>query len=160
MRRKKLELTHPDYPGAVGKFDRRGALAWQYGRGGAAHYLPGEPGDPKFHERYLQLAEVQSSRQHHLDNLADAYLRSTGLSDAICYPPRGLSRYEAARYIGISPTVFDELVAEGKMPRCKHSQGQKIWDRVQLDIAFDALDSDEDSPINKALREARRQTEK
>lgn len=46
------------------------------------------------------------------------------------------------------------------MPRCKHSQGQKIWDRVQLDIAFDALDSDEDSPINKALREARRQTEK
>lgn len=47
MRRKKLELTHPDYPGAFGKFDRHGALSWQYGRGGGAYYIPGEPGDPR-----------------------------------------------------------------------------------------------------------------
>lgn len=156
MRRKKLELTHPEYPGAFGKFDRRGALAWQYGRGGGAQYLPGEPGDPEFHERYLQLAEIHTARQRHIEGLADSYLKPMWLSNAICYPPRGLSRYEAARYIGVAPTHFDELIAEGKMPACKHSRGYKLWDRVQLDIAFTGLESEEDSPIKQALREAAR----
>jgi hypothetical protein len=32
--------------------------------------------------------------------------------DTIAYPPRGLSREEAARYVGISPSTFDHLVAD------------------------------------------------
>ena len=33
--------------------------------------------------------------------------------------PRGLSRVEAADYIGVSPTTFDKLVADGRMPAPK-----------------------------------------
>jgi predicted DNA-binding transcriptional regulator AlpA len=57
-------------------------------------------------------------------------------------PRRGLSREEAAMYIGISATKFDELVRDGKMPRPKRIDGRKVWDLHQLDLAFDDLPSD------------------
>lgn len=53
--------------------------------------------------------------------------------------PRGLSRIEAARYIGVSPTTFDRLVAEKKMPAPREIGTRRVWDRTQLDRAFDAL---------------------
>ena len=53
--------------------------------------------------------------------------------------PRGLSRSEAAAYIGIGPTKFDELVADGRMPRPKRIDGRVIWDRHRLDVAFEQL---------------------
>lgn len=53
--------------------------------------------------------------------------------------PRGLSRVEAARYIGVSPGTFDRLVAERKMPGPKEIGARRIYDRAQLDQAFDAL---------------------
>lgn len=56
--------------------------------------------------------------------------------------PRGLSRIEAARYIGVSPTTFDRLVAEGTMPTPKEIGARRIYDRTQLDRAFDALGDD------------------
>jgi hypothetical protein len=60
-------------------------------------------------------------------------------TDTIAYPPRGLSRDEAARYVGVGPTLFDEMVADGRMPRPKRVNSRAIWDRVALDIAFTAL---------------------
>ncbi|MGE3712229.1 MAG: helix-turn-helix transcriptional regulator, partial [Hyphomicrobiaceae bacterium] len=54
-------------------------------------------------------------------------------------PPRGLSRIEAAAYVGISPTKFDELVSDGRMPGPKRIDGRRVWDRLQLDRAFNAL---------------------
>ena len=30
-------------------------------------------------------------------------------------PPRGLSRVQAAEYIGVSPSLFDEMVRDGRM---------------------------------------------
>lgn len=54
-------------------------------------------------------------------------------------PPRGLSRIEAAAYIGISPVKFDELVKDGRMPAPKRIDGRTVWDRLKLDIAFGAL---------------------
>lgn len=59
--------------------------------------------------------------------------------DAIAYPPRGLSRDEAARYVGISSTKFDDLVTRGDMPKPKRIDGRVIWDRFALDMAFNAL---------------------
>lgn len=53
--------------------------------------------------------------------------------------PRGLQREVAARYVGISPTKFDELVTDGRMPAPKRIDGRKVWDRRALDDAFDAL---------------------
>jgi predicted DNA-binding transcriptional regulator AlpA len=61
-----------------------------------------------------------------------------------CLPPslapRGLSRVQAAEYIGIGATKFDELVASGTMPKPKRIGGRTVWDRVRLDEAFAALD--------------------
>ncbi|RUW19318.1 hypothetical protein EOA34_29930, partial [Mesorhizobium sp. M4B.F.Ca.ET.013.02.1.1] len=34
-------------------------------------------------------------------------------------PPRGLSRLEAAAYIGVSASLFDQLVKDGRMPKPK-----------------------------------------
>lgn len=63
----------------------------------------------------------------------------TRKQDGISYPPRGLSREEAARYIGIGCSKFDELVKDGRMPRPKRLDGRVVWDRVSLDIAFTEL---------------------
>lgn len=54
-------------------------------------------------------------------------------------PPRGLSRIEAAAYIGISPTLFDQLVRDGRMPRPKRIGARTVWDRQALDIAFASI---------------------
>ena len=54
-------------------------------------------------------------------------------------PPRGLSRVQAAEYIGVSPTKFDEMVKDGRMPSPKRIDARTVWDRLQLDIAFAAL---------------------
>ena len=54
-------------------------------------------------------------------------------------PPRGLSRVQAAEYIGVSPTKFDEMVKDGRMPSAKRIDARTVWDRLQLDIAFAAL---------------------
>jgi hypothetical protein len=71
-------------------------------------------------------------------------------NDALSYPPRGLSREEAARYIGVGPTLFDEMVADGRMPRPKLINSRTIWDRVTLDIAFSSL-PDKDSGLQELL---------
>jgi len=60
-------------------------------------------------------------------------------------PPRGLSRVQAAEYVGISPTKFDELVKDGRMPLPKRIDARAVWDRVQLDNAFAALPDDEET---------------
>jgi hypothetical protein len=57
-------------------------------------------------------------------------------------PRRGLSRAQAAQYIGIGATKFDELVAGERMPKPKRVDGRKIWDIYELDLAFDSLPAD------------------
>jgi predicted DNA-binding transcriptional regulator AlpA len=54
-------------------------------------------------------------------------------------PPRGLSRVQAAAYVGISPTLFDEMVVDGRMPKPVRINARTVWDRVKLDEAFAAL---------------------
>jgi len=61
------------------------------------------------------------------------------LSEVRPVPRRGLSRDEAAMYIGISAGKFDELVADGRMPAPVRIDGRKIWDIRAIDLAFDAL---------------------
>jgi excisionase family DNA binding protein len=63
-------------------------------------------------------------------------------------PVRGLSRGEAARYVGIGTTKFDEMVRDGRMPKPKRIDGRTVWDLRQLDIAFDALPGDTSSEAN------------
>ena len=54
-------------------------------------------------------------------------------------PPRGLSREQAAAYIGVSSGMFDAMVADGRMPRPKEANRRLLWDRLELDAAFSAL---------------------
>jgi predicted DNA-binding transcriptional regulator AlpA len=56
--------------------------------------------------------------------------------------PRGLSRVAAASYVGVSPTTFDGLVKDGRMPPPKRINARTVWDIRQLDEAFEALPSD------------------
>jgi predicted DNA-binding transcriptional regulator AlpA len=68
-------------------------------------------------------------------------------------PPRGLSRVQAAAYVGISPTLFDEMVADGRMPKPVRINARTVWDRMKLDEAFGALSDDEtngNDPWSKA----------
>ena len=53
--------------------------------------------------------------------------------------PRGLCRVAAAEYIGVSATLFDEMVGDGRMPGPKLANTRTIWDAFALDAAFDAL---------------------
>lgn len=53
--------------------------------------------------------------------------------------PRGLARTEAAAYVGVSPTKFDEMVDDGRMPPAKIIDARRVWDRLALDKSFDAL---------------------
>jgi len=68
-------------------------------------------------------------------------------SDTISYPPRGLSREEAARYVGVGITKFDQMVADGRMPKPKKVDGRVIWDRLKLEAAFGELPGDDDENI-------------
>lgn len=52
---------------------------------------------------------------------------------------RGLSRVHAAIYVGISPSKFDEMVEDGRMPKPKTIDRRRVWDRRRLDEAFEAL---------------------
>jgi predicted DNA-binding transcriptional regulator AlpA len=61
--------------------------------------------------------------------------------------PRGLSREQAAAYVGVSPSLFDILVKDGRMPAPKRINARTVWDRLQLDPAFAALPST-DAPVN------------
>ena len=56
--------------------------------------------------------------------------------------PRGLSRVQAAEYIGVGTRKFDEMVADGRMPKPKRIDGRTVWDRMALDAAFTALEGD------------------
>jgi predicted DNA-binding transcriptional regulator AlpA len=60
--------------------------------------------------------------------------------------PRGLRRKPAAVYVGFSPSKFDELVKDGRMPQPKRVDGCVIWDTRKLDEAFEALGEDGDHP--------------
>jgi predicted DNA-binding transcriptional regulator AlpA len=60
--------------------------------------------------------------------------------------PRGLSRVEAAGYVGIGVGLFDKLVAQRLMPKPKRIARRLVWDRFKLDEAFAALPDEDGEP--------------
>lgn len=72
--------------------------------------------------------------------------------DGISYPPRGFSREEAARYVGIGTSLFDSLVQEGRMPKPMRLGKRVIWDRLKIEAAFADLDEGRENGIDRALR--------
>lgn len=79
---------------------------------------------------------VDAARQ---DQAEEERARRRALALPPSLAPRGLSRTQAAAYVGISPTKFDEMVKDRRMPKPKRIDGRTVWDRVALDSAFDDL---------------------
>lgn len=67
-------------------------------------------------------------------------------------PPRGVNREQAAAYVGVSPSLFDEMVRDGRMPKPTRVNTRTIWDRLKLDEAFSALEGFDENPFDKLLR--------
>ncbi|WP_108608273.1 hypothetical protein [Aminobacter sp. MSH1] len=59
--------------------------------------------------------------------------------DPYSYPPRGLSREGAARYIGVGATKFDRLVTDGRTSKPKRIDERVLWDGLLVDSAFTDL---------------------
>lgn len=70
--------------------------------------------------------------------------------DTLAYPPRGMSREEAARYIDVERQI-DEMVVDRRMPKPKRVDGRVIWDRVALDAAFSDLPNEPENRIDAIL---------
>ena len=63
--------------------------------------------------------------------------------------PRLISREAAAAYVSVSPTTFDEMVKDGRMPKPKRLSGRrKAWDVRALDTAVDSLPVDNNDNDN------------
>lgn len=81
----------------------------------------------------------------HLTIMQQVVLADVPMSEKTTLPPfrikRGFNRIEAAAYIGISPTKFDQLVGDGRLPKAKQIDGRKVWDVRELDPAFEELGS-------------------
>lgn len=62
------------------------------------------------------------------------------------YERAGLSRLEAAEYVGVSPTLFDQAVEDGRMPPPHHLNNRRVRSRRELDRYFEELPRSERSP--------------
>jgi len=64
-------------------------------------------------------------------------------------PFLGMNRTEAAAYIGVSPSTFDEMVKDSGMPRPKRIGARRVWDIRQVTLAFDKLPGGADDDRNE-----------
>jgi excisionase family DNA binding protein len=143
-----------------------GTKNYHYYRRSMPGRLPGNPGSPEFmlaliaKEREFALrhqnqsAKVsppspQNSEPHHAASPIVPHslsrplvTRPHALSEIRPVPRRGLSREEAAMYVGVSAGKFDELVHDHRMPAPRRIDRRKVWDRHEIDVAFDALPSE------------------
>ena len=82
-------------------------------------------------------------------------MASGRIPDSLAYPPMGLGREDAARYVGIGTTKFDEMVKDGRMPRPRRIDNRRVWLRTMLDAALASLPEEGGSagnPIDAILR--------
>jgi len=64
------------------------------------------------------------------------------------YPPRGMRADRAAAYLDMSLSSFHRLVEDGTIPAGVPIKGMVVWDRRDLDDAFDDLKSGKGQPRN------------
>jgi predicted DNA-binding transcriptional regulator AlpA len=55
------------------------------------------------------------------------------------YTSRGRSREQAAAYIGVGETKFDQMVSDGRMPQPRVIDGRVVWCVYEIDDFFDRL---------------------
>ncbi len=71
------------------------------------------------------------------------------------YAPLGLKREDAAAYISVGSTKFDQMVADGRMPSPRTIDRCRVWDREEIKMAFRELPKSEEeanaNPWDKEL---------
>jgi predicted DNA-binding transcriptional regulator AlpA len=60
----------------------------------------------------------------------------------------GLSREEASEYVGVGHTLFDAMVADGRMPKPYLINTRRVWARLELETAFVKLPKDEEGAVH------------
>ena len=74
------------------------------------------------------------------------------LADGLAYPPRAMRADRAAAYLDMSPASFLRLVDEEALPAGVHIKGMVVWDRFELDAAFENFKSgDTGNTMHKLL---------
>ncbi|MCZ7643572.1 MAG: hypothetical protein M5U33_13915 [Pseudorhodoplanes sp.] len=64
--------------------------------------------------------------------------RQTALPPTLA--PRLIGREAAAAYVSVSPTTFDKMVSDGRMPQPRRLGGRRrAWDVREFDAAIDRL---------------------
>ena len=59
------------------------------------------------------------------------------LADNMAYPPRALRAERAAAYLSMSTSRFLRMVADHELPEPVRMHGMVMWDRLELDEAFE-----------------------
>jgi len=80
-----------------------------------------------------------------------AALRSEILPPSL--PPIGLNREEAAAFIGVSTSLFDEMVKDARMPGPRLINSRTVWDREEVYLAFKALPHRESPALQPSKRD-------
>ena len=70
------------------------------------------------------------------------------LADDLAYPPRAMRADRAAAYLAMSESSFLRLVEEKLMPDPVPIKGMVMWDRLELDAAFENFKDPRPSPKN------------
>src|SRR5262245_57994574 len=68
---------------------------------------------------------------------------SSKLHDHFAYPPRAMRADRGARYLDMSKSKFLDLVERGKLPKPVRIDGVVVWDRLELEAAFEQLKAEE-----------------
>lgn len=58
--------------------------------------------------------------------------------------PIGMNRVQAADHIGVSTTLFEEMVKDGRMPKPKRANTKPLWNRIEIERAFEDLPEPEE----------------
>jgi hypothetical protein len=72
------------------------------------------------------------------------------LQDQLCWAPRWLREDRAAAYCGMGKTHFRASVEDDTLPEAINVNGVKVWDRLALDAAIEALAEESDERENSA----------
>ena len=73
------------------------------------------------------------------------------LADGLSYPPRGMRADRAAAYLGMSKSSFLRLVEDELLPGGIVVGGMTLWDRLELDAAFENLKCADQNSMHKIL---------
>jgi predicted DNA-binding transcriptional regulator AlpA len=70
------------------------------------------------------------------------------LQDHLAYPPRAFRADRAAAYLGMSTSKFHVLVEQGRLPKPVRIDGMALWDRLELEAAFEDMKNQDDRRAN------------